>query len=389
MHYVDFSSEVEPFVIVKKDQFRKEIYQQILHLNIKPKQYDDFFRFDDYKTNLDWGSAGLKSLVDNFRSNKGDINKAIAFYFMFHHVEPYFPAARNLDFYLFGDGAHIGSKFFDKGFGNLPSQRALMQGSSITSNQENPSFAKDNLHQSDLSEHKEASAATAEAGRGKRFRLHRFFKGVFIASPSWVSAFIVLIAIIGSFAAFKSLSRVSPNELGDSNGLSERVQLKIDVKATTVQVGDDLKFAISSNRKCEVQIFYITSEFGVRSFPPKLIGGSYLEPNKERSIPRSGWGTVQFTKPGNEEVLVVICRVGGLRGARLSVERAKQLLNEYQAITSAGMSQYLVEGTYLDIDPSKDIQFLELDDEVQSDLLGSIAIETVRFKVLPWQKGRE
>lgn len=257
MHYADFSSEVEPFVVSKSNHFRNEIYKQILFLKIKPKQYDDLFRFEDYKTNLDWGSAGLKSLIDNFRGNEGDLNKAIAFYFMFHHVEPWFPAARNLDFHLFGDGTHIGTKFPDKDFDELPSQKALAKANAaIDLELKDTSGSNRTPDQSGIGAGDENSEGnkTPVSSTGKLI-------GSFSSTAAlWIFA-LICAAMIAALIYFNSgitpeQKPIADHAISDRAVLSDTQTLKIDTKAQTVRVGDELKFTVFSNHKCELQIFY-------------------------------------------------------------------------------------------------------------------------------------
>lgn len=120
MLFVDFFSLVEKFATPKSAEFRKEIRKQISFLKIKPKQYEDIFDFSDLTAGLDW-EIDLNNLVKMFQQGKGDLDKAIAFYYLFHNREPFFPAARNLDYFLFGDGVEIASKYDLEKFGSLPS----------------------------------------------------------------------------------------------------------------------------------------------------------------------------------------------------------------------------------------------------------------------------
>ncbi|MCP4099240.1 MAG: hypothetical protein GY748_23700 [Planctomycetaceae bacterium] len=120
MLYVDFSGLVDSYITTQQTEFRIKVAEQISFLKIKPKQYDDLFDFSNFKTAIDW-NINLTNLIKMLRKGKGDINKAVAFYFLFHQREAFRPAARNLDFFLFGNGVTFEDKFDCSEFGHLPS----------------------------------------------------------------------------------------------------------------------------------------------------------------------------------------------------------------------------------------------------------------------------
>jgi len=124
MRYVDFSGLVDSYITVQRPEFKEKVAEQISFLKIKPKQYDDLFDFTDIKTAIDW-NINLTNLIKMLRKGKGDINKAVAFYYLFHQTEAFYPAARNLDFFLFGNGVAFEEKFDCSEIGHLPSFQNL------------------------------------------------------------------------------------------------------------------------------------------------------------------------------------------------------------------------------------------------------------------------
>lgn len=134
MFFFDFSDLVEPYVTPRGGEFKKEIARQISNLKIKPKQYNDLFTFDKYRTGLDW-SIDLENLIKNFRKGQGDLNKAIAFYFLFHNERPFYTAARNIDAVLFGDGVTfekgLEEKLTASGLNPLPSSIIETDGNNV------------------------------------------------------------------------------------------------------------------------------------------------------------------------------------------------------------------------------------------------------------------
>lgn len=120
MLFVDFADVVEPYATPKSAEFKKMVAAQISYLKFKPQQYGNVFDFSELRTGLDWAMS-VTDLVKNFRKGNGDLDRAIAFYFLFHNREPFFSAAQKLDFFLFTDGVTFQVKCQDRDIGILPS----------------------------------------------------------------------------------------------------------------------------------------------------------------------------------------------------------------------------------------------------------------------------
>jgi len=120
MLFGNFSDLVDKYATTREREFKKKVADQIKFLKIKPKQYDDVFDFSSFTKGLDW-TIDLTNLIKMFRKGDGSLDKAIAFYFLFHNEEPFFPAAFNIDSFLFGEGVTFEQKFDRPEMGMLPS----------------------------------------------------------------------------------------------------------------------------------------------------------------------------------------------------------------------------------------------------------------------------
>jgi mono/diheme cytochrome c family protein len=123
----------------------------------------------------------------------------------------------------------------------------------------------------------------------------------------------------------------------------DRLKLAIKVASSYVKVGDKLKFTITANKDCELQLLYVESSGKVEIFPDAFIGASTLTANVERQIPPEGAGDIVFDEPANNETLIAFCKQGGLGEDRLTAEAALKLATANNQPVTRGISFQLAE----------------------------------------------
>lgn len=122
-----------------------------------------------------------------------------------------------------------------------------------------------------------------------------------------------------------------------------KLELSIRVPRTSVRVNEDLRFDVTANRRCELQVLYVEANGHVEVIPQEMIGAPFLEPGKPRRIPQEGVGALVFDTPAYNETLLVFCREGGLGKARLDAAAARALIAKSGAPPSRGLAIKLVE----------------------------------------------
>lgn len=124
-----------------------------------------------------------------------------------------------------------------------------------------------------------------------------------------------------------------------------KLELKVNVEKTDVLVDEKLSFEVTSNKKCELQIFYVESTGNVEVIPQSMIGDAFLEADTARRIPANESGDLVFDEEGLNETLLLFCREGGLGDKRLSADEAKNLADKSGQPASRGLAIQLIEKT--------------------------------------------
>lgn len=122
-----------------------------------------------------------------------------------------------------------------------------------------------------------------------------------------------------------------------------KLELKVDVKNTDVFVDEKLSFDVTANKACELQIFYIESDYNVEVVPQEMIGEAFLEADKPRRIPDPSTGDLVFDAPGLGETLLLFCREGGLGNQRLDAKAAQKLAEKSGERATRGLAIQLFE----------------------------------------------
>lgn len=122
-----------------------------------------------------------------------------------------------------------------------------------------------------------------------------------------------------------------------------KLELKLSVKNTDVFVDEKLSFDVTANKSCELQIFYIESDYNVEVVPQQMIGEAFLEAGKARTIPDASIGDLVFDEPGLNETLLLFCREGGLGNQRLDAKGARKLADKSGERATRGLAIKLFE----------------------------------------------
>ncbi|WP_371347807.1 cytochrome c [Ancylobacter sp. IITR112] len=126
-------------------------------------------------------------------------------------------------------------------------------------------------------------------------------------------------------------------------GSGGKLELSVRVPRTTVRVNEKLRFDVTANRRCELQLLYVEATGEVEVIPQEMIGAPFLEPGRPRRIPQEGVGDLVFDTPAYNETLLAFCREGGLGAERLDAARARALIAASGAPPSRGLAIKLVE----------------------------------------------
>lgn len=125
--------------------------------------------------------------------------------------------------------------------------------------------------------------------------------------------------------------------------VTDKVRLGITVPETEVHVDDLLVFDITTNKTCELQIFYVEENETVEEIIPEIIGPAILRAGETRRIPVSGSGyQLRFDTPGRGETMFAYCRVGGLGRERLRADTVLTYADERSMTPLRGISQEAV-----------------------------------------------
>ena len=124
---------------------------------------------------------------------------------------------------------------------------------------------------------------------------------------------------------------------GDDNK-GEKLKLSVKVDKTDVKVNEKLVFEVTANKSCELQVFYIESDYNVEVIPDDMLGEGFLEAGKARQIPDAKIGELVFDEPGLQETLLLFCREGGLGDQRLSADAAQKLAETSKERPTRGLA---------------------------------------------------
>lgn len=122
-----------------------------------------------------------------------------------------------------------------------------------------------------------------------------------------------------------------------------KLELSVHVPRTSVRVNQELRFDVTANRRCELQVLYVEANGKVEVVPQEMIGAPFLEPGKPRRIPQEGIGALVFDTPAYNETLLAFCREGGLGKERLDAADARALIGKSGEPPSRGLAIKLVE----------------------------------------------
>ena len=111
-------------------------------------------------------------------------------------------------------------------------------------------------------------------------------------------------------------------------GEPHKLELGIHVPSTEVYVNDELNFTVTTNKACELQIFYIETDGTVETIPQEMIGDAFIRPGEERRIPDKAVGDLVFDTPGYNETLFAYCHEDGLKNHGITAEEATQMIKE-------------------------------------------------------------
>lgn len=123
----------------------------------------------------------------------------------------------------------------------------------------------------------------------------------------------------------------------------DRVKLAIKVASSYVKVGDKLKFSISTNKDCELQVLYVESDGNVEVFPQSFVGDAVLRAGEQRTIPPAAVGDVVFDAAAPNETLIAFCKAGGLGNDRITADAAKKLAQNASQPLTRGITFKLAE----------------------------------------------
>ena len=124
---------------------------------------------------------------------------------------------------------------------------------------------------------------------------------------------------------------------------ADRLKLAIKVPSSYVKLGSKLRFNISSNKDCELQLLYVESDGTVKEFPQAFIGNAMLSAGEDRQIPPAGAGDIVFDRPAPSETLIAFCKIGSLGNDRMSATAASQLARSASQPVTRGISFKLAE----------------------------------------------
>ena len=140
----------------------------------------------------------------------------------------------------------------------------------------------------------------------------------------------------------------APAETGRSDyeppqKITDKVRIGITVPQTEVHVNDLLVFDITTNKTCELQIFYVEENETVEEIIPEIMGPAILKAGETRRIPVAGSGyQLRFDTPGRGETMFAYCRVGGLGNERLHAGTVLAYAEERSMTPLRGISQEAV-----------------------------------------------
>jgi mono/diheme cytochrome c family protein len=121
--------------------------------------------------------------------------------------------------------------------------------------------------------------------------------------------------------------------------IADRLKLALSVPATNVRVNDLLQFDISSNKRCELQMFYIEASKTIEELPQAILGPRFLEAGEVRRIPYTGSGLqIRFDTTGTGETMLAFCREGGLDGHRMDQQSAVDYARERSLPLTRGIA---------------------------------------------------
>ena len=109
-------------------------------------------------------------------------------------------------------------------------------------------------------------------------------------------------------------------------GAPHKLELGVHVPATEVYVNDELNFTVSTNKACELQIFYVETDGTVEVIPQEMIGAPIIQPGEQRRIPDKAVGDLIFDTPGYNETLFLYCHEDGLKGNAITAKDAAALI---------------------------------------------------------------
>ncbi len=135
-----------------------------------------------------------------------------------------------------------------------------------------------------------------------------------------------------------SLAEAAPAYRQEQPKDYKKLELALYVKSTTAKVGDYLTFELSSNEACELQVLYVEETGNVEVIPDAMIGSTTLQAGEKRLIPQPGSGNLTFDTPAPAETMIAYCRAGGLGDARLSAEKARELVKASNQPATRGLA---------------------------------------------------
>ncbi len=136
----------------------------------------------------------------------------------------------------------------------------------------------------------------------------------------------------------ETVAAATPAYRQEQPAADNKLELALHVATTTAKVGDQLSFALSSNKACELQILYVEETGNVEVIPDEMIGNTVLQAGERRQIPQPGTGNLTFDTPAPAETMIAYCREGGLGDQKLSVERARQLVAQSHLPPTRGLA---------------------------------------------------
>lgn len=120
---------------------------------------------------------------------------------------------------------------------------------------------------------------------------------------------------------------------------ADRLKLALSVPKTNVRVNDLLQFDISSNKRCELQVFYIEASKSIEELPQAILGPRFLEVGEVRRIPYTGSDLqIRFDTPGMGETMLAFCREGGLGSHRMDQKAAVDYAKERSLPLTRGIA---------------------------------------------------